>query len=155
VRGLGAVLLAFGSAMYLRAGAGSAWIGLTGAVLFGLFGVYALRQLLRRGPRLVLGPDGFDAADWGIGPVPWSEVENVQWFGSREAPFMAFHVRDPGPHIARMPWWPRLVLRLHRASGLPSFSVNLIGVDRDPGDVITCANRWLRRRPRGVGRVPP
>ena len=135
-RGLGAAALTLGCALALRASAGYAvGIGVLGAAMFGFFTAYALRQGLRRGPRLVLDAIGVDAADLGVGVIPWAHIQHVQAFGSAQAPFVAFHVADPAPWLARMPPWARMVARLHVASGLPLFSVNLIGVDRDAGEV--------------------
>ena len=134
VRGLGAVAFAVACAVSMRTA--NAWqvaLGAIGAAMFGAFALYALRQGLRRGPRLVLRPGGFEAADLGVGLVSWSDIETVEQFGSAEAPFIAFHLRDPTPWIARQPPWPRFVRRLLAAQGLPTFSVNLIGVDKDPG----------------------
>jgi hypothetical protein len=146
--GRGAGALAFASACALSAWRGSGAtlaFGLVGLLLFATFAVYALRQLLRSAPRLRLDAGGFEAADLGVGPIPWSDVEHLQVFGSREAPFIAFHVRDPEAYVARMPPWPRMMVRLLAASGLPRFSVNLVGVDQDVGQVAGHARRWLQR----------
>jgi hypothetical protein len=109
--------------------------GAVGAVLFGAFALYALRQGLRRGPRLTLDAEGVDAADLGVGVIPWRDIADVAWFGSRDAPMLGLVVADPAPYLARMPGWPRRMQRLLMAQGLPAFSVNLIGVDGDPTEV--------------------
>jgi hypothetical protein len=129
----------------LRQGGGASLaLGVVGLALFGAFALYALRQGLRPGPRLTLDALGFDAADLGVGRIDWSAVEHVESFGSSEAPFLAFHVRDPEAIAARMPAWPRFVQRLLRAQGLPAYSVNLIGVDRDPAQVAARAKAlWV------------
>lgn len=145
-RALSAVALAVGSLFFMRAHTGiSAAAGAVGIALFGSFALYALRQLLRGERRLALSTAGFDAADLGVGTIPWAEVEHVQSFGSREAPFVAFHVRDPGPWLARMSPWPRMIVRLLRAQGLPSFSINLIGVDREPFAIASRARTLLEQ----------
>ena len=142
-RGVAAAAFAIVCAAGLRQGSGpAAALGVVGLALFGTLALYALRQGLRTRPRLTLDAIGFDAPDLGVGPIAWSEVEHVQVFGSREAPFIAFHVRDPATLAARMPAWPRLVQRLLRAQGLPAFAVNLIGVDRDPADIAEWAKAW-------------
>lgn len=142
-RGVAAAAFAVVCAAALRQGSGpAAALGVAGLALFGLLALYALRQGLRTRPRLTLDASGFDAPDLGVGPIAWSAVEHVQVFGSREAPFIAFHVRDPAAVVARMPAWPRFVQRLLRAQGLPPFAVNLIGVDRDPADIAEWAKAW-------------
>ena len=135
-RGLAAAAFAVACALALRSG--SAWyaaLGAAGMAMFGAFAAYALRQGLRSGPRLVLDANGVDAADLGAGVIGWDAIEHVQSFGSAEAPFIAFHVRDPEPVLARLSPWARTMQRLLRAQALPLFSVNLIGVDRDPGEI--------------------
>jgi hypothetical protein len=142
-RGVAAGAFAVVCAASLRRGSGpAAALGVAGLLLFGSLALYALRQGLRTRPRLTLDATGFDAPDLGVGPIAWSEVEHVQVFGSREAPFIAFHVRDPAAFAARMPPWPRVVQRVLRAQGLPAFAVNLIGVDRDPADIAEWAKAW-------------
>lgn len=110
-------------------------LGLVGAAMFGFFGLYAARQLLRRGPRLEFSPNGVTVSDMGIGLIPWKDVEHIQSFGSSEAPFIAFHVNDPRPYLDRMPPWARVLSSVHAKSGLPAFSVNLIGVDQDAAQI--------------------
>src|SRR5688572_504713 len=116
-RGLGAAALAVACVIGLRGPGFVVALGVAGLVLFGAFAAYALRQGLRRGPRLTLDASGVDAADLGAGTIPWGQVEHVEAFGSHEAPFIAFHVGDPARHLARMPAWPRLLQRLLRAQG--------------------------------------
>ena len=144
-RGLAALALATVCAWNIRAGTalGTA-MGAVGALVFGCFAVYALRQLLRRGPRLLLSRAGFDAADLGLGLVPWSDVAEVQAFGSPQAPFVAFLVPDAERYLGRMGWYPRTMARWLRASGLPWLSVNLIGVDSDAHEVAALAERYRR-----------
>jgi hypothetical protein len=143
-RGLGALAFAVVCVFALRARGNvlALALGIAGFVMFGFFALYALRQLLRRGPRLVLSPAGFEAADLGIGVVPWADVAEVQAFGSPQAPFIAFRVPDADAYLRRMPWYPRSMVRLLRASGLPMFSLNLIGVDQPAHEVVRRAERW-------------
>ena len=151
-RGLGAAAFAVACAWALRSGnLANQLMGTAGLVLFGALSMYALRQLLRRGPRLVLKEAGFEAADLKVGLVPWSEVIEVQAFGSAEAPFVLMRVAGTSPCLARLAGWPRLSVALLRRSGLPPFSINLIGIEGDSGEVIQRARAlWLRARPRGV-----
>jgi hypothetical protein len=146
MRGLGAAVLAVACALAVPASHGLAvGVGLLGAAMFGFFTLYALRQGLRTGPRLTLSEAGVDATDLGLGVIPWAHIDGVQAFGSAQAPFVAFHVADAAPWLARMSPWPRWIARWHVASGLPLFSVNLIGVDRDAGEVVRQAHRLKGR----------
>ena|SRR5690242_991853 len=139
-RGLAALGFAAACGWSLRAANGSTQlIGALGLPMFGSFAAYALRQGLRRGPRLRLTREGFDAADLGIGLVPWTQVEEVQAFGSDEAPFVLFLVPDAPRYLARMPWWPRFMAGWLRRSGLPMFSINLIGVEGSAWEVVARA----------------
>lgn len=135
-RGLGALAFALACGWFLRTAHGAnAVFGALGLVMFGFFAAYALRQGLRRQPRLSLTPDGFEAADLAVGLVPWTDVVDVQAFGSGEAPFVLFLVNEPERYLARMPGWQRQMAVLLRRSGLPMFSVNLIGVDANAWEV--------------------
>jgi hypothetical protein len=135
-RGAGAILFALVCGSAMREGGGLAiLLGGVGMLMFGSFAAYALRQLLRREPRLMLSQEGFIAADLDIGLVPWRDVAEVQGFGSPRAPFIAFLVPDATGYLERMPWYPRAIVRLLSGSGLPMFSVNLIGVDRSVWDI--------------------
>jgi hypothetical protein len=145
-RGLAAAAFALVGANVLRhGGSANAVMGAIVLALFGALALYALRQGLRRGPRLVLSPEGVDAADLGVGPIPWRDIGDVERFGSQEAPFLALRVLDPGPVLARMPPWPRFMARLLARQGLPYFSVNLIGVDRDVAEIARRAAALLAR----------
>jgi hypothetical protein len=150
-RGAAAAGFAIASAFASRTGAGAqALFGLVGGLLFGTFALYAARQLLRRRSRLVLDAQGFVAGDFALGPIPWTEVADVELFGSSEAPFVALVLRDAGPWRARMPAPARLLAGLHRASGLPLLSVSLIGIDHAPWSVVQEARGfWLSRAGEG------
>ena len=113
--------------------------------MFGAFAIYALRQLLRSGPRLVLREEGFEAADLGVGLVPWSEVLDVEAFGSPEAPFVLMRIADTSPKLAAMGGWPRFMAGLLRRSGLPRISINLIGIDGDAREVAEFARSLWQR----------
>lgn len=126
--------------------------GLAGAAFFLPFAVYAMRQLLRRQPRLVLSREGVIAADAGVGLIAWEEIANVELFGSSEAPFIALTLHDAPRLLARMPWWPRLVARVLRAQGLQPLAINLMGVDRPATDIEKYARRCWRESRRASGR---
>ena len=141
-RGLVAAAFALACGATLRTSSG--WMavpGVLGLVMFGVFALYAARQLLRAGPRLALDGRGVVAADFGTGPIPWADIERVEAFGSGDAPFVAFHLRRVEPWLERMPAWSRLLARVHAASGMPLLSVSLIGADKDAADVSSRARR--------------
>jgi hypothetical protein len=114
-------------------------------LLFGPVSLSGLRQALRPGPRLVLGPDGVAAADLGVGTIPWSAIGDVRPFSSEGTPFVTFRILEAAPWLARMPVWPRFVARLQALLRMPYFTVNLIGVDHDPAAIVRCAQAWLAR----------
>lgn len=146
-RGLAAVVFAIACGAAMRTGSAPMLVfGAIGLVLFAAFAAYALRQLMRRGPRLVLGVDGVDAADLGVGTIPWTDLVEVAPFGSNEAPFLALQAEDPARWLAAMPGWPARVQRLLERQGLPLFSVNLIGVDADPWEIADEARQLWERQ---------
>jgi hypothetical protein len=124
--------------------------GVVGAVMFGALALFALRECLRRGPRLTLDRRGVEVPGLGIGVIAWDRIAAVEAFGSNEAPFLAFHVREPDAFLAQLPRRARLVARWLRAQGLPVLSVHLIGIDRPVDEVAQRARAFWR-----AGAEPP
>ena len=150
-RALGAAAFGVGSGVLATDGTTTSRVlGTLGAVLFGAFALYGLRQALRRGPRLVLSADGVMAADAGPDLIPWDEITGVEAFGSDAAPFIGFGLRDAAARVARMPPWPRFMARLLAAQGVRPLAVNLIGVDRSPAEVQAFARCAWRTATRGT-----
>ena len=145
VRSAGSALFCVGCAMAMRAGGVPTQVmGGAGLVLFGVLGLYGVRQLLRRAPRITISDAGIEAADLGVGTIPWTHVEAVEHFGSAEAPFLAIVVTEPERYLAAMRPTRRLVTRLLTAQGLPMFSINLMGIDHDPDTIERRARAHLR-----------
>lgn len=153
-RGFAAAAFAVVCALALPTAAGAKWaFCAVGMALFGFFTGYALRQLLRRAPRLDLTRAGFTAADLGRSSIPWTQVVAIESFGSREAPFIAFLVPTADAHRAGLSPWARMMVGMLGRSGMPAFSINLIGVDRDVGEIVGRARALWLASTRPVG--PP
>jgi len=136
-RGLAAAGFACASVAAFRPVSGAmALFGIVGALLFGTLALYAARQRLRREPRLVLDATGFVPADFGLGRIPWTDVADIEMFGSAEAPFLALVLVDAERWRTRMPAPARMLASVHRMSGLPLLSVSLIGIAQDPWWVV-------------------
>ena len=137
LRALGAVALGAVCTMFLRAGLGSltGWMGLVGLIFFGAGAVVGIVQGLRRGPRLTLDATGVHDRTLGVGVIPWSDIEGAEPYGVANQPFVGLHLREPAKYLARASRMKRLLARLNAGSGLPPFSVNLVGLDADPRKV--------------------
>ncbi|MDO9417921.1 STM3941 family protein [Pararhizobium sp.] len=92
-------------------------MGLASILLFGIFGVIALKKLFETGPALVLSPQGILDASSGVsaGFVPWSDITASSIFTIRNQKILVIHVADPEPYIRRHNALMRFVARQNLA----------------------------------------
>ena len=152
-RALGSVGMATASAAMARAGMGSpvGWMGLLGATLFGAGAVVGVVQGTRRGARLTLDAEGVHDRTLGVGVIAWSDIVDAAPYWVARKPFVALELREPAKYVARASPVNRLLARLHASSGLPPFSVNLVGLDADPmqvAELIVAECTWDEPPPR-------
>jgi hypothetical protein len=123
--------------MFATANAGSVggWVGILGVALFGTGAVVGLVQGLRRGPRLSIDDDGIHDRTLGVGVIAWSDIVSAAPYLVAKEPFIGLNLRDPAKYIQRAPPLKRRLARMHAASGMPPFSVNLVGLEGDPARV--------------------
>jgi hypothetical protein len=137
----------------LRGGLGSAGglLGLIGLILFGTGAIVGLVAGTRRGPRITIDDQGVNDRSLKVGVIPWSDILGAELYGSAASPFIALYLRDPAPYLARSSAKRRIFARLNSGSGLPPFSINLVGVDADPVQVerLILSRSQLREPPRG------
>ena len=136
IRAAGAAVFAAVCALWGRAGLGSVagWVGLIGLVFFGLGAIVGLVQGLRRGPRLTLDDQGVHDRTLGVGLIAWSDIVRAEPYGVARQPFVGLHLRDPDKYLARASHSRKLLARLNAGAGFP-LSINLAGLDADPGEV--------------------
>ena len=137
VRALGGLAMATAGGAMAMAGKGSpvGWMGIIGVLFFGAAVVVGLIEGTRRGPRLTLDAEGVHDRTLRVGVIAWTDIASAEPYGVAGKPFVGLHVREPAKYLARAPRLARFLARLHAKSGLPPFSVNLVGLDADPVQV--------------------
>ena len=137
LRAAGAIAFAALCATFMRGVVGSAgwWLGLAALTFFGIGAVVGLVEGTRRGPRLTLDETGVHDRSLGVGVIEWADIVSAEPYGVAKKPFIGLELRDPAKYIARASTFKRLLARLNSGSGMPAFSVNLVGLDADPMEV--------------------
>jgi hypothetical protein len=123
---LGAVLALVGLGTLLFAGPSVPDAELVGAVALALSAVIlfvVLRNARDGSARMVLADEGIWFRDWGIGPVPWSAIDDAYTSGSRLQAFVSLHLRDPDGFLASLPEAERKALRGNRLARLPELRI--------------------------------
>ena len=136
LRGVGSVVLAAVSiVLLLRAVPGTLvwWVSVVAAIFFVMGAIVGIAQGMRRGPRITLDATGVHDRTLGVGVIPWSDIARVEPYGVAQQGFVGLHLHDAAPYLARASMLKRMLARLNRGSGFPPFSVNLAGVDAEPG----------------------
>ena len=110
-------------------------LGLVGVTFFGVGAVVGIIEGTRRGPRLTLDAQGIHDRTLRVGVIEWADIVGAMPYGVARQPFVGLELRDPAKYVARTSPLMRLLVRVHRASGMPPFSVNLVGLDADPAMV--------------------
>jgi hypothetical protein len=138
LRGFGSLGMAAAAAVMATRGLGTAvgWFGLLGVTFFGVGAVVGLLEGMRRGPRLTLDAQGVNDRTLGVGVIAWSDIAGTSPYAVAKKPFVGLHLREPAKYVARASLLKRMLARLNAGSGMPPFSVNLVGLDADPGQVV-------------------
>ena len=136
VRAAGAAVFAVVCALWLRAGLGTVagWAGLIGLIFFGVGFIVGIVQGLRRGPRLTLDDQGVHDRTLGVGIIAWSDIVAAEPYGVAKQGFVGLRLRDPDKYLARASRSKKLLARVNAGAGFP-LSINLAGLDADPGEV--------------------
>jgi len=124
-----------------------AWLG----IMIFVLGAYASgRQLLNRRPRITIDDKGIVDRTLRYGLIEWKDIESAYLlrkpiFGI-DATFICLRLRDTKKYTDRLPPTARrLVGRNARAGGTP-VSLNLIGVDTEPEEILSVIDNELRAR---------
>jgi len=123
---LAAVLAAIGFAMmFLGPGAtsdafpiGVINLAVAAGILF-----YNLRAASDKAPRLVVDAQGIWFREWGIDPVPWSEIAAARASGTRVQSYISVTLRDADRLLESLPEESRRKLTSNRLARLPELRI--------------------------------
>ena len=131
-------------------------VGWVGVVFFGLGLCVALRDILRRGPVVVINEEGIEDRRLWSGAIPWDEIEDVtveQVKGSGSSSrFLAVHVEDPDRYLIQAPFYRRWLMRLNPALGFPKLCIGFVNLSPGLDDAMACIRRLL---PKADDDTPP
>ena len=128
------------------------WWGWGFVTVFGLGLPLGVREMFRRGPRLVLSSAGIDDRASGLGLIPWSEIADIQVAELDKDRYLMLTMRDPDTWEAQRPAASRVLSRLDRAIGLKGIPITISGLDMRADDIIAEVGRRFaehRRASRG------
>lgn len=123
---LGAVLAVIGFAVLIfgpGAVPDAVLIGIVNlAIATGIL-VYNLRAASDTTPRLIVDRRGIWFREWGLDPIPWSEIADVGTTGARVQAYVVVTLRDPERLLQRLPEDSRRKLKSNRLVRLPELRI--------------------------------
>jgi hypothetical protein len=117
------------------------WLAV-GCLVAGFFGpctgFLLVRLVADRRPALVLSADGLtdNSSAFPAGFIAWSEVDGVR----AEPRWVALHLRDPGPVLARQPAWRRKLIRWNAGMFGGHVFINNNSVAMQPEELVRLIN---------------
>ena len=104
-------------------------VGWVSVIFFGFVSSRLVLDLLLGGVHIRIGAQGFEYVRFGVGRIPWSEVEEVRVLSFRGTKFIALGLHNEKQWIARMSLPRRLKTKLDPLVGEPPFMVNHRGTN--------------------------
>ena len=125
-----------------------------GSALLALVALPALlRELVRRGPLLVLSHAGLEDRRTKHGLIPWSEIAGVELVDYNREKFMMLRMRDPYAWQAKQSVLGRMIQPLNELLGFRGVPIVVSGLSMPPEQVVGEVRRRLQARdgrPAGV-----
>ena len=122
-----------------------AWLGI---ILF-VFGAYASgRQLLNSRPRITIDDNGIVDRTLRYGLIEWNDIEGA--YVKRKATvgfvatFICLQLRDTKKYTDRLPPTARRLVAHNSRPGATPVSLNLIGVDVEPEEILSVIDKQVR-----------
>jgi hypothetical protein len=123
------------------------WLGF---MIF-VFGTYASgRQLLNRRPRITIDDRGVIDRTLRYGLIEWNDIDGAYLlrkpvFGIA-ASFICLQLRDAKKYTDRLPPTARRLVGRNARAGATPVSLNVIGVDTEPEEILSVIDRELHAR---------
>ncbi|QKG52814.1 STM3941 family protein [Hymenobacter sp. BRD67] len=109
-----------------------------GILLFGVMAIvtgWGLLQLIRCKPFIVLNDKGVFSKDWGLGTIPWSDIEQVFISSERWPKNVELLLRSPESYLKRQFWLRRILTACESAFGKSPFLL-LTGMSDTSADTV-------------------
>ena len=109
-----------------------------------------MRQLLNRRPRITIDENGIVDRTLRYGLIEWKDIEGAYLlrkpvFGLAAA-FICLQLRDTKKYTDRLPPWVRRRVARNTRAGATPVSLNLIGLDAEPEEILSAIDRELYKR---------
>jgi hypothetical protein len=142
-----ALLLSFGWWMGQFPGRGEAKLIQWGSVLLGLAAVPAfVRELLRRGPVLVLSHAGLEDRRTSHGLIPWSAIAGAELVQVEREKYVMLRMRDTAAWQAKPSLVARWMKPLNEALGFRGVPIDVSGLSMPADQVAAEIRRRLQAR---------
>jgi len=126
---------------------GDAYLWTWGAVFLFVAAVPAVaRELLRRGPLLVLSHAGLEDRRTSYGLIPWSAIEGAELMEMNRQKFLMLRMRDPSAWKTKQSAFARWSQPLNEAFGFRGLPIDVTGLTMRPEDVVAEVRRRLQAR---------
>lgn len=110
-------------------------VGWVALVICGAGGLFAAWQFYDMRPRVVIDDRGVLDRTFGIGVIPWDDIQDVHLKWTHGRPQLCLDLRNAKRYTARLPQMLQRVAALNRELGLTDLSVDLSGATPDPATI--------------------
>jgi hypothetical protein len=120
-------------------------VGWCGLVFFGFAAFLTFSRLFRRGPRLIISPQGIDDIRDGWGLIPWNEIEEIKTATVQKQEFIILVVSDPEKFVQRQSTVMRGIARVNASLlGTPIF-INTQGLSGTTDEIFARIRSFYER----------
>jgi hypothetical protein len=104
-------------------------VGWLGAAFFGLGFVALPRAFFRtRDPVVIVGPDGIDDRQFGVGFIPWSDVTALTIHSIHGTKFLSVYVENSESYLSRVSATRRLGAKANESLGYAPITLSFVGL---------------------------
>ncbi|MCA9395412.1 MAG: hypothetical protein H6756_08440 [Candidatus Omnitrophica bacterium] len=101
-------------------------------MLFGVLCFFGLaKQMTMGGSTVVFSREGLEDKRWGVGLIPWNEIESVRVLTIQSTRMLELRLRNPQMYLEQLPWHLKLSSGLNKTFGFSNF--NLVFTGMNPG----------------------
>lgn len=149
-KALGYVILAlmmagFSAICVVMGGGTTRIVGWCGLVFAGLAALVMFSRVFKRGPRLIIGPQGIDDIRDGWGLIPWGEIEEIKKATVQKQEFIILVVSEPEKFVSRQSAVMRGIARVNASLlGTPIY-INTQGLSGTTDEIFARIQHFYAR----------